>query len=326
MYLTYYELKEKPFNLTPDPRFLYLTQAHQEALAQLIYGIQEHKGFVVLTGEVGTGKTTLVHSAIAQLDKTAEVALLVNSRLSFDEILEYLLEDFGLGRVGENRAQRLMALNEFLIRQCREGRNSVVVLDEAQHLDASTLEEIRLLSNFETATDKLLQIVLVGQPELATRLQLPELRQLRQRIALHCDIPAMTAEQTREYILTRLAVAGAKDAELFSDDAISLITTYTKGIPRIVNMVCDHCLLFGYGEQVRRVDKELAEQAIGYLQDGIRRQEQEKEQEHAEEKEDEHEPVVEIVQSTVNRRQWVVPVAVGILFVLAAVAVLYLGV
>lgn len=272
MYLAFYGLKEKPFNSTPDPKFLYLTPGHQEALAQLAYGVQERKGFIILTGEVGTGKTTLLHALLQQLDGHADVAFIVNSRLPFDGMLEYMLEDFGIAKIADSQAQRLFALNGFLTEQLRIGRNTVLILDEAQNFDPSTLEQVRLLSNFETPTEKLLQILLVGQPELKATLELTELRQLRQRIGLRCSIRPLTPEEVQDYIRRRLMIAGAADVQLFSEDAISRIVEYAGGIPRIVNTVCDHCLLFGYTDQKRLVDREIVEQAIDYLEEGSRPQ------------------------------------------------------
>ena len=265
MYLTFYGLKDPPFNATPDPRFLYLTPGHREALAQLLYGVQENKGFMVLTGEVGTGKTTLLQALRQRLDGTAAVAFVFNSTLPFDGILEYMLEDFGIARTAGSQAQRLFALNDFLIERRRGGQNAVLILDEAQNLDPPTLEQVRLLSNFETSTEKLLQILLVGQPELKAKLQLPQLRQLKQRIGLRCSIPPLTPEETRDYIRTRLRVAGARDLGLFTDGAVRRIADYTGGIPRLVNIICDHCLLFGYADQKRRIERDTVEQAIAYL-------------------------------------------------------------
>ena len=166
MYLTFYGLTEKPFNATPDPKFLYMSPGHREALAQLLYGTQERKGFIVLTGKVGTGKTTLLHTLRQRLNGQTAISFVVHSTLPFDGILEYVLQDLGIAKTGDSRAQRLMALNNFLIERERAGESTVLVLDEAQNLDASTLEQIRLLSNFETPTSKLLQILLVGQPDL----------------------------------------------------------------------------------------------------------------------------------------------------------------
>src|SRR5919197_6264529 len=166
MYLSFYGLREKPFNATPDPKFLFLTSAHRDALAQLIYGVQENKGFIVLTGEVGTGKTTLLHTLLRRFDGNTAVAFITNSTLPFDDVVTYMLEDFGIAKAGSSRGERLVALNHFLIERRRAGQNSVLILDEAQNLTPETLEQVRLLSNFETPTEKLLQILLVGQPEL----------------------------------------------------------------------------------------------------------------------------------------------------------------
>jgi general secretion pathway protein A len=267
MYLSFYGLKEKPFNTTPDPRFLFLTPGHREALAQLVYGVQENKGFLVLTGEVGTGKTTLLQSLLQRLDGNTAVAFVFNSTLPFDGLLEYMLEDFGVTKAGETRAQRLFTLNNFLIERRRTGQNTVLIIDEAQNLDAPTLEQVRLLSNFETPTDKLLQILLVGQPELRAKLELPELRQLRQRIGLRCKVPPLTAKETADYIRARLRLAGRRNPHLFTDRALERIADYVRGIPRLVNIVCDHCLLIGYADQVPTIDRDIVDQAIEYLED-----------------------------------------------------------
>jgi general secretion pathway protein A len=267
MYLTFYGLREKPFSATPDPRFLFLTPSHREALAQLVYGVQESKGFSVLTGEVGTGKTTLLHALMRRLDANTAVAFVFNSTLSFDGILEYALEDLGVVKTGETRAQRLFALNNFLIERRRSGQNTLLIIDEAQNLDASTLEQIRLLSNFETPTEKLLQILLVGQPELKARLELPELRQLKQRIGLRCSIRALTEGEVTEYIRTRLRIAGAHDPGLFTERSMRRIARYAGGVPRLVNILCDHCLLIGYADRRTQIDREIVEEGIRYLEE-----------------------------------------------------------
>src|SRR2546429_5362450 len=262
MYLTFYGLSEKPFNTTPDPGFLYMSPGHQEALAQLLYGVQERKGFMVLTGKVGTGKTTLLNALRHRLNGQTAISFVFNSTLPFDGILEYVLADFGIAKGEESAAQRLIALNNFLIDRERAGENTVLILDEAQNLDASTLEQIRLLSNFETPTDKLLQILLVGQPELKGKLNLPELQQLKQRVGLRCQIPPLTLEEAREYVWNRLSIAGASDLGVFTDAAVSRITEYSGGIPRLINIVCDHCLLFGFADAKRRIDRPIANRAI----------------------------------------------------------------
>lgn len=269
MYLSFYGLAEKPFELTPNPKFLFQTPGHREALAQLIYGVQEMKGFMLMTGEVGTGKTTLLRALIERLHEGVDCAFIMNSTLPFDEILEYMLADLGIDDPRGTRAQRLIALNRFLITQHREGRKTVVIIDEAQNLAIETLEQIRLLSNFENSSGKLLQIILSGQPELHAKLKLAELRQLRQRIGLRCILKPMTAEEIEQYITSHLRVARARDKELFTTAAIQRIAQYSAGIPRVVNMLCDHCLLIGYANQTRQIDIGTVRRAIEYLEDGV---------------------------------------------------------
>jgi general secretion pathway protein A len=264
MYLKFFELTSKPFELTPDPKFLFLTPGHREALAQLTYGVQEQKGFILMSGEVGTGKTTLLRTLLHRHDGQIEYAFVMNSTLPFVEILEYAMADLGIADPRGTRAQRLMALNQFLIGQRRAGRKTILVIDEAQNLSIETLEEIRLLSNFETSSGKLLQIILAGQPELHAKLRLPQLRQLKQRIALRCTLKPMTGDEVEQYIASHLRVAGARP-ELFTPAAVRRIAEYSAGIPRIVNIVCDHCLLDAYANQAREIDAGIVKRAITYL-------------------------------------------------------------
>ena len=267
MYLKFFELNDKPFELTPNPKFLFLTPGHREALAQLTYGIQEEKGFILMTGEVGTGKTTLLRTLVERLGDQVDTAFILNSTLPFDEILEYALADFGVPDPRGTRAQRLIALNHFLIEQHRAKRKTILIIDEAQNLGIETLEQIRLLSNFETSVGKLLHIILSGQPELHAKLQLSELRQLKQRIGLRCVLRPMTPEQVEQYIASHLRVSGAR-RPVFTPAAIRRIAEYSSGIPRVVNMVCDHCLLVGYAEQIREIDGDIVKRAVEYLEQG----------------------------------------------------------
>jgi general secretion pathway protein A len=267
MYLTFFGLGEKPFTTAPDPRFLYLSPGHREALSQLVYGIQEGVGFLVLTGDIGSGKTTLLHTLLQRLDGNTDVAFIVNSGLSFDEILAYLLKEFGISESGESRIERLLALKHFLIERRRVRRRAVLIIDEAQNLDSEALEHIRMLSNFETPSQKLLQIVLVGQPSLKATLDRPELLQLKQRIVLWATILPLSSGETLRYIWKRLRVAGARDF-IFTERAGRAIGDYARGIPRVVNLVCEHCLLRGYADQKRRLDVDVVRDTIRYFRNG----------------------------------------------------------
>jgi general secretion pathway protein A len=253
LYLRFYGLREHPFGTTPDPRFLYLTSGHREALAQLTYGIEGEKGCTVLTGDIGTGKTTLLRALLWKLDSKVAVACVSDSTLPFEGLLECILEEFGVKALDGSRARRLLALKSFVNERHLAGLKTVLILDEAQNLSPSTLEQVRLLSNFEVPGAKLLQILLVGQPELGAKLALPELRQLRQRIALRCELGPLSHEETRHYIFSRLRVAGGHDPGTFTDGAIESIVRHSGGIPRVINILCDHCLLIGYADRKRRI-------------------------------------------------------------------------
>jgi general secretion pathway protein A len=270
MYLQFYGLREAPFSPTPDPKFLFQSSRHREALAQLMYGVRERKGFIVLTGEIGTGKTTLLRTLLERTDRSTPVAYVHNSALEIEGLLEYMLQDWGIKSVAGSHAQRLFELNEFLIDQHRQGLSPVLVIDEAQNLSVPTLEAVRLLSNFETTSQKLMQILLVGQLELRDKLNTPELRQLKQRIGLRCHIGPLSPEETRLYIRHRLRIAGGADAGIFTDAAIQRIAEYSRGTPRVINIVCDHCLLSGYADSKRRIDAGVVEEAIDYLEEGER--------------------------------------------------------
>jgi type II secretory pathway predicted ATPase ExeA len=256
LYQTHFGLREAPFNITPDPSFLYLSASHREGLAQLSYGIRARKGFVVLTGEVGTGKTTLIHALLNDLSGSAQTGLIFSTIVSPADLLRSVCEEFGLvepKRPLKEIHDYLVSLNEFLLESYRKGENCALIIDEAQNLSAEVLESIRLLSNFETSKDKLLQILLVGQPELAVRLNSPELRQLKQRVMLRHHLRALSLQECCEYVSNRLKVAGA-DRTIFTPNASESIYSYSGGIPRIVNVLCDNALLTGYALGRKEID------------------------------------------------------------------------
>jgi general secretion pathway protein A len=251
MYRKFFNLQTSPFGTSPDPRFLYMMPHTREALAGLEYGISERKGFTVLTGEVGTGKTTLLRCALGALgQRRVSTSFVFNPLLDPLDFLEFVLTDFGLTPTSRTKSGMLLQLNRWLIERFRMQETCVVVVDEAQNLSWELLEEIRLLTNLESSSEKLLQIVLSGQPELEEKLRHPSVRQLRQRIFLWCRTQALTAEQTSEYIVERLRIAGTSET-IFSAEATQLIHTYSHGIPRTINLICEHSLILGYVEQIR---------------------------------------------------------------------------
>lgn len=260
MYRRYYNLQRNPFEITPDPSFLFPTQRHNEALAALYYGVLRRKGFVVLTGEVGTGKTLLVRYLLRVLT-VGEVAYayVFNSRLEPHEFLQYAATDLGLHVSGKTKSELLLGLSDFLIERHRKRLTTVLVVDEAHHLTPEVLEEIRLLTNLETTQEKLLQILLVGQPELDEKLDSADLRQLKQRIALRCHLKALEHEETRGYVKRRLELAGADPhaPPIFSDDAIAEIVRHSRGIPRLINTLCENALITGYARQARPITPEI---------------------------------------------------------------------
>ena len=256
LYQTYFGLSQAPFNITPDPSFLYLSASHREGLAQLSYGIRARKGFVVLTGEVGTGKTTLIHALLNDLNGSAHTALIFSAVASPAHLLRTVCEEFGLiepKRPLQEIHDYLVTLNEFLLESYRKGENCALIIDESQNLSAEVLESIRLLSNFETSKDKLLQILLVGQPELAVRLNSPELRQLKQRVMLRHHLRTLSLQECCEYVSHRLKVAGG-ELSIFTANALESIYSYSGGIPRIVNVLCDNALLTGYALGRKEID------------------------------------------------------------------------
>jgi general secretion pathway protein A len=254
MYHEYYGFVRGPFEMTPDPAFLVLGDTHREGLATLVYAVRSRKGFVLLTGEVGTGKTTLLHSLLAQLDRETASAYIFNPRLEPLDFFRMLLDELGIEEVCRTKADYLLALNRFLIERLERDLPTLLIVDEAQNLSPEMLEEIRLLSNLETPTSKLLQIMLVGQPELAELLAKPELRQLRQRIVLRHTLRPFTEEEMNHYVEERLRLAGYTGKALFQNKALAELYRVTGGVPRLINVVCDGALLLGYAREQATLD------------------------------------------------------------------------
>lgn len=266
MYLQFYGFKEAPFNLTPDSKFLFLSHRHQEALAALLFGVQERKGFICLTGEIGCGKTTLCRALLNQLDhEQVRVCVVLNSYLTDLELLKTINEGYGLAAESDSKKTLLDTLNNFLIDEFKQGHNVVLIIDEAQNLRPETLEQIRMISNLETETAKLIQIVMVGQPELRRTLGLPELEQLNQRITVRYHITTLEPEEIAEYIRHRVSVAEPQVQVAFSEQASKLIAHYSRGVPRRINVICDRCLLIGYVQGTFNIDDKIVEQAIGEI-------------------------------------------------------------
>src|ERR1700761_4334661 len=267
MYQKFFGLRESPFNVNPDPRYLFLTTQIQEALAGLTYGIQNRKGFILLTGEVGTGKTTLLNRLLDWLHgQRVKTAFVFNSQLNTSQLFDFIMADFGIPSDTRQKSQVLLKLNGCLLDRYRAGETAVLIVDEAQNLSLQVLEEIRLLTNLETSTEKLLQIVLTGQPELEEKLKLPQLRQLRQRITLRCRTAPLTLEETFGYIAERLRIAGAQGEPIFSKEAIQTVHVYSRGIPRVVNLLCEHALINAYVDHLRPVPAHLVEEVAREFQ------------------------------------------------------------
>ncbi|NLW80488.1 MAG: AAA family ATPase [Desulfovibrionales bacterium] len=254
MYTAFFGLREKPFDLLPNPDFLFPSRAHKRAMTYLTHGIRQRAGFILLTGEVGSGKTTLIRNIIRTQLKDCVLAKVFNTKVDSLQLLMQINADFGLETTGRDKAALLRDLNDFLIDQYGQRRQAVLIVDEAQNLTPEILEEVRMLSNLETDRDKLLQIILVGQPELRDLLTQPGLLQLRQRIQINCHIHPLTAEEVREYILFRLEKAGNRDALTLTDEAVEAIATYSRGIPRLVNIICDYILIDAYSAQTRQIE------------------------------------------------------------------------
>jgi general secretion pathway protein A len=265
MYCDFYGLKESPFNVTADPSFLFFSRKHREAFSHLSYGVEQRKGIIVLTGEIGTGKTTLCKAFLNQISKTVKTAFIMNPYLSGLELLKAIVEDFGISPSGKTRMSFIFDLNRFLIQQAEKGSNVVLIIDEAQNLRAPQLEQIRLLSNLETEKEKLLQIILVGQPELNQRLQLYNLRQLKQRVMVSYHILPLDGDEVAGYIYHRLNIAGSDGSIKFSDLAIKKIYRFSSGTPRLINLICDRALLLGFIREKKFIDEEMIDICIDEL-------------------------------------------------------------
>lgn len=265
MYCKFYGLKERPFNVTSDPAFFYSSRQHKEALAHLLYGVTQRKGIMVVTGEIGTGKTTLCRFFLNQLATNVKTAFILNPYFSEIQLLEAIIKDFGIELKDKSRLSFVWELNRFLLSESGSGNNVVLIIDEAQNLKPPALEQVRLLSNLETDKDKLLQIVLVGQPELNAKLDLYDLRQLRQRVMVKYHISPLDANEIRDYIQHRLEVAGARGRIKFSEDALKEITAFSGGTPRLINILCDRALLLGFVEETFEIERAIVRRCLEEL-------------------------------------------------------------
>lgn len=265
MYESFFNLTRKPFDLLPDPDFLFMSRSHKKALSYLDYGIRERAGFILLSGEVGSGKTTIIRNLIKKHLGNVVLSKIFNTRINSEQLIAMINDDFGLPVQDKNKITMLRDLNTFLIEQYMKGNRPVLIIDEAQNLSQDILEEIRMLSNLETDSAKLLQIILVGQPELRKTLASPELIQLRQRISINCHIQPLTQLETELYIMHRMEKAGGRNAVSFSPETMTIIYTYSRGIPRLINIICDFILLAAFAEETTIIDVALVKDIIGDL-------------------------------------------------------------
>ena len=263
MYLDLYKLDKHPFHITPDPEFLFLSASHREAISSIIYGIEQRKGFIAITGEVGVGKTTILRSYLKQINpKMFKVIYIFNSAISFNQLLKQILVELGIPVKDEDDSDRVNRLFQFIVKQYNKKQCVIFIIDEAQNMPIDTLERLRLLSNLETAEDKLLQIILVGQPELQRKLEMPELRQLEQRIAVHGRINPLNHDEGVAYILHRLMKSSVIYSPVFTQEAMNIIVDEAKGIPRVINILCDNALVTGMGYQRNPVDGAIAREVV----------------------------------------------------------------
>jgi general secretion pathway protein A len=262
MYTSYYDLKEKPFNLLPDPDFFYMSSGHENAYVHIEYAVSENKGFVVVSGEIGAGKTTLINLLIKKIEQDVKIGLINNTSVTPEHLIKMVCSEYELDVDGMDKAEMLEVLHSFLLDQFSQRQRVILIIDEAQNLSVEVIEEIRMLSNIEADKHHLLQIFLLGQPELIYTLQNKKLKQFVQRITVYCHLKGLKREDTEKYITHRLNVAGNKQKDLFSKQAIDTIFKYSKGIPRIVNNICDTSLVYGFADQVKVINKEIVENVI----------------------------------------------------------------
>lgn len=266
MYTNFYNLAKEPFHITPDPEFLFLSDAHKEALASIIYGVEQRKGFVAIIGEVGLGKTTILRSFLEGVDESkTRIIYLFNSNISFKGLLQTIYQNLGHPVESDDPVEMVNRLHQILIDHYKEGRNVVLVIDEAQNMPLRTLENLRMLSNLETSTDKLIQIVFSGQPEFEQKLRSYELRQLRQRIAIKSTIQPFDEQESLEYIRHRLSKAAGTDVEIFTPGALKQIVRHSEGIPRLINVLCDNCLITAFGYQQKKVEARTVKEIVADL-------------------------------------------------------------
>lgn len=262
MYNQFYGFSEKPFNLTPDPKFLYLTTSHREALASMIYGIKERRGFISITGEVGTGKTTLIYTLLNNLNEKIKTVFIYHTNTTFEQLLKNILMELNVPIDNEDKTSLLHKLNEYLIQRLSQEETLAIIIDEAQNLPKEVMEELRMLSNLETCKSKLLQIVLVGQPELEVKLNSADLRQLKQRIGIRRQIKPLSQEESKKYIEHRLKLVGSSSSNVFTPEAISLIVRHARGIPRTINILCDNAFLIGYSASKKKINTQIIKEVI----------------------------------------------------------------
>mgnify|MGYP000850630102 CR=1 FL=1 len=263
MYEKFYNFTEKPFNTTPDSKFFFPSPKHSEALNSLIYAINERKGFVVITGEIGAGKTTVCRTLLNKLNVNTRIATIINTHLTPKDLIAAILDEFDVEYTSGNKQKLLKALNQYLIRQLAADMNVVLIIDEAQNLTPTALEEVRMLSNLETEKEKLIQIILLGQPQLRAKLDNPKLEQFRQRIAVYYHLNALNREETQNYILHRLSLVSANgNGNVFTPEAIDMVYEHSRGIPRLINLACDSALLSGYVEESPVISSKIMQEVI----------------------------------------------------------------